>query len=72
MVECDVFVEFLWLARVRASHYHIRKIWMFDRMFEQFDSPRAQALARQRKRARGLHSCTCLQNPTNTSRNIAF
>ena len=48
----------MWLARVRASHYHIRKIWMFDRMFEQFDSPRAQALARQRKRARGLHTCT--------------
>ncbi len=53
--------SFLWLAR--TSHYHIRKIWMFDRMFEQFGSPRAQALARQRKRARGLHTCTCLQYP---------
>ncbi len=41
-------------------------------MFEQFDSSRAQALARQRKRARVLHSCTCSQNPTNTSWNIAF
>ena len=41
-------------------------------MFEQFDSPRAQALARQRKRARGLRTFTCLQYPTKTSRNIAF